>query len=641
MICGAPHERASLRASEQSSTVFGSLVHFRNIGRGARSDGAPVSACAPLDERLVAELCRAAERQHGDADDVVRAHLRRVAPLGERRHRRAAGARRRRPPRRPRRARRDCSPTTTVDEVLVNAHGDIWVERDGRLHRAGDIAAVDLAVVVERILAPLGRRLDRSSPVVDARLPDGSRVCAVVPPVATDGACLSVRRFRDRSRPLDSFGSDDRHRPHRPARRRRGATWSSAAPRRLARRRCSTPRSGACRPGERIVTIEDTAELLPATVHLLRLEARPATVDGPPAITLEQLVRTALRLRPDRLVVGEVRGPEVLALVQALNTGHDGSWSTCHANSALDVLHRLETLVVQAAPAWPLPAVAPATHPLDRRHRPVGPLRRRRIGGWSRSARSSSSGDRLALRPLLDDGVGRRRPDSERGGDVDDGCRLAAVLCVVLVAARMRPSMARPRRRGRTPRWHRRRRARRAGLATEPGRAERRRRRSVVPARGPVVAGRQLVDAGHRRGRSRDTARGRRPFPEIGHAVDSRACAASTRSATTPAIPRRRSASSAPVLRACAELGGPPAAPLERVADVLLARATERDERIAGDRPGPALGAGADGAPVRRGAVPRRVRAGDPRCARHAGRARPASSAASCSTRSAGGGWRH
>ena len=95
-----------------------------------------------------------------------------------------------------------------VDEVLVNAHGDIWVERDGQLHRAGDIAAVDLAVVVERILAPLGRRLDRSSPVVDARLPDGSRVCAVVPPVATDGACLSVRRFRDRSRPLDSFGSD-------------------------------------------------------------------------------------------------------------------------------------------------------------------------------------------------------------------------------------------------------------------------------------------------------------------------------------------------------------------------------------------------------------------------------------------------
>ena len=114
---------------------------------------------------------------------------------------------------------------------------------------------------------------------------------------------------------------------------------------------------GRCPPGERIVTIEDTLELLPAADHLVRLEARPPTPDGPAAVTLEQLVRTALRLRPDRLVVGEVRGPEVLALVQALNTGHDGSWSTCHANSAVDALHRLETLVVQAAPAWPLTAV--------------------------------------------------------------------------------------------------------------------------------------------------------------------------------------------------------------------------------------------------------------------------------------------
>ncbi len=172
----------------------------------------------------------------------------------------------------------------------------------------------------------------------------GLACCAVVPPVATDGACLSVRRFRDRSRPLESFGSD--------------AVTELVG--RLVDRRCNVVVGGATSagktsllnaalgrvpPGERIVTIEDTAELLPATVHLLRLEARPPTVDGPPPITLEHLVRTALRLRPDRLVVGEVRGPEVLALVQALNTGHDGSWSTCHANSALDVLHRLETLV--------------------------------------------------------------------------------------------------------------------------------------------------------------------------------------------------------------------------------------------------------------------------------------------------------
>jgi pilus assembly protein CpaF len=243
-----------------------------------------------------------------------------------------------------------------VDEILVNAGGDIWVERDGATSPAGSIAAADLAVVIERILAPLGRRLDRTSPVVDARLEDGSRVCAVIPPIALDGACLSVRRFRDRTLPLAAFGAGE----------------VADLLDELLHRRCNVLVAGATSSGktsllntmlgrtelgERIVVIEDTAELLPSHDHLVRLEARPATPDGLPAITLEQLVRTALRLRPDRLVVGEVRGSEVLGLVQALNTGHDGSWSTCHANSALDALHRLETLIIQAAPAWPLLAV--------------------------------------------------------------------------------------------------------------------------------------------------------------------------------------------------------------------------------------------------------------------------------------------
>jgi pilus assembly protein CpaF len=310
---------------------------------------------APIDEHLVTELCRAASTERGDPDAIVRAHLRRVAPLasstdGERLVRAAV-------------ARLDGLGTLeplladpTVDEVLVNAHGDVWVERDGRMSAAGYLGPEDLAVVTERILAPLGRRLDRSSPIVDARLPDGSRVCAVVPPVSPDGACLSVRRFRDRSLDIDAFAPDP----------------VVAVLELLVTARCNVIVSGAtssgktsllnatlgsCPPGERIVTIEDTVELLPAADHLVRLEARPPTPDGPPPISLEQLVRTALRLRPDRLVVGEVRGPEVLALVQALNTGHDGSWSTCHANSALDALHRLETLVIQAAPAWPLTAV--------------------------------------------------------------------------------------------------------------------------------------------------------------------------------------------------------------------------------------------------------------------------------------------
>jgi len=263
------------------------------------------------DEQLVAELCRVAQAEAGEADAVVRRQLRRVAPLvppdvGERLVRAAV-------------ARLDglgaldaLLADETVDEVLVNAGGDIWVERDGRLERTGHLAAADLAVVIERILAPLGRRLDRTSPVVDARLPDGSRVCAVIPPVAPDGACLSVRRFRNRDLPLEAFGDD---------------AVAAVLDVALAGR-CNVIVSGSTSSGktsllnsilgrtsasERIVTIEDTAELLPVADHLVRLEARPPTPDGPVSVTLEQLVRTALRLRPDRLVVGEVRGPEALA----------------------------------------------------------------------------------------------------------------------------------------------------------------------------------------------------------------------------------------------------------------------------------------------------------------------------------------
>ena len=243
-----------------------------------------------------------------------------------------------------------------VDEVLVNGGGEVWVERAGELERRGWIAATDLAVVIERILAPLGRRLDRTTPIVDARLEDGTRVCAVVPPISVDGTILSLRRFRTEPLPLTAFGDS--------------AVTDALGE--LVEQRCNTVISGATssgktslmssllgltRPGERIVLLEDTAELAPLADHVVRLEARPASNDGLAAISVEQLLHTALRLRPDRLVVGEVRGREVLGLVQALNTGHDGSWSTCHANSAVDALHRLETLVVQAAPAWPLRAV--------------------------------------------------------------------------------------------------------------------------------------------------------------------------------------------------------------------------------------------------------------------------------------------
>jgi pilus assembly protein CpaF len=310
--------------------------------------------CA-VDERLVAALCAAAEAEPGNAEAAVRGHVGRLAPL-------AVGAERERLVRAAVARLDGLGPLDAlvadpaVDEVLVNGGGEIWVERGGAVERRGTIAAPDLDVVIERILAPLGRRLDRSTPIVDARLADGTRVCAVVAPISVDGTVLSLRRFRTEPLPLSAFGGDDVV-----------ATLGE-----LVARRCNAVISGATSsgktsllssllgltaPGERIVVLEDTTELALAADHVVRLEARPASSDGVPAVPVELLLRTALRLRPDRLVVGEVRGHEVLGLVQALNTGHDGSWSTCHANSAADALHRIETLVVQAAPSWPLRAV--------------------------------------------------------------------------------------------------------------------------------------------------------------------------------------------------------------------------------------------------------------------------------------------
>jgi pilus assembly protein CpaF len=244
----------------------------------------------------------------------------------------------------------------TVDEVLVNADRQIWVDRGGAMHRAGHLDGQTVEHLVERILAPIGRRVDRTSPIVDARLADGSRVCAVFPPIAVDGAVLSIRRFPRGLRAVAEFTD--------PA----GVDLL----RQMMVARCNIVVSGATSSGktsllsallaeisgtERVVVLEDTCELVVDDNRSVRLEARPALADGPPPVWLTDLVRAALRLRPDRLVVGEVRGDEVVALVQAMNTGHDGSMSTCHANGPLDALYRLETLVLQAAPTWPLAAI--------------------------------------------------------------------------------------------------------------------------------------------------------------------------------------------------------------------------------------------------------------------------------------------
>jgi pilus assembly protein CpaF len=241
-----------------------------------------------------------------------------------------------------------------VSEVLVNAGCEVWIERvDGPpgAQYVGKLAPGAIDVILERILTPLGRRLDRTSPVVDARLPDGSRVCAVLPPVSTDGPCLAVRRFRRRIVDLSCFGPPN----------------VCALIDQVVAARCNLLVSGATSSGktsllnavagrlaapERIITLEDTAELQLRAPHVLRLECRPATTDGVGEITMGALLRAALRLRPDRIVVGEVRGAEAGELVQALNTGHDGSMSTIHANSPSDALLRLESLVVQSGVGW-------------------------------------------------------------------------------------------------------------------------------------------------------------------------------------------------------------------------------------------------------------------------------------------------
>ncbi|WP_330997882.1 CpaF family protein [Pseudothauera rhizosphaerae] len=237
-----------------------------------------------------------------------------------------------------------------INDILVNGARAIFVERDGKLERTA-LRFIDddhVVRVIRRILAPLGRRIDESSPLVDARLPDGSRVNAVVPPIALDGPCLSIRKFRQdplQAGDLLSYGTFD--------------TDLLAFLTTAVKRRCNILVSGGTGAGkttllnvlsrfisddERIVTIEDAAELQLRHEHVVRLETRPPNVDGMGSVVARDLVRNALRMRPDRIVLGEVRGNEVMELLQAMNTGHDGCMSTVHANNSADALLRLEML---------------------------------------------------------------------------------------------------------------------------------------------------------------------------------------------------------------------------------------------------------------------------------------------------------
>ena len=238
----------------------------------------------------------------------------------------------------------------TVNDIVVNGPNRVFIEREGILSVAPIRFVNDGHVirVIQRILSPIGRRVDESTPMVDARLPDGSRVNAIIPPIALDGPCLSIRKFRKQALRAEDLV--------------RGGSVSQAALEYLqgrVRKRANLIVIGGTGSGkttflnllsqwiprtERVITIEDAAELRLEHEHVVRLETRPPNLEGQRAVTARDLVRNALRMRPDRIIVGEIRGDEVLDMLQAMNTGHDGSMTTLHANTPRDAIHRLELL---------------------------------------------------------------------------------------------------------------------------------------------------------------------------------------------------------------------------------------------------------------------------------------------------------
>ena len=240
-----------------------------------------------------------------------------------------------------------------VSDVLVNGPGEVWVDRGRGLELTGAkfLSTEDLVATVERVIAPLGLRIDRSSPMVDARLPDGSRLHAILPPAAVDCPLVAIRRFTQRVGALDDLialgAASRRQLDELRASVRDRETIVISGGTGAGKTTLLNLLAATIDTGDRIVTIEDAAELA-VPGHVVRLEARPANTEGAGAITIRSLVRSALRLRPDRLIVGEVRGSEALDLISALNTGHRGSMTTVHANSPREAMLRLETLALSA-----------------------------------------------------------------------------------------------------------------------------------------------------------------------------------------------------------------------------------------------------------------------------------------------------
>jgi len=251
----------------------------------------------------------------------------------------------------------------TVSEIMVNGPHSVYIEREGKLLPAnvGFVSEDSLRATIDRMVSRVNRRLDESSPFVDARLPDGSRVNAIIPPVSLSGCCLTVRKFRQTPFSMEGLVQD--------------GMLSEDAARYLGeavRQRMNIIVSGGTGAGkttllnalsqhvpnsERVVTIEDAAEIRLLKPHVVRLEARPPNIEGKGAVTIRDLVRNSLRMRPDRIIVGECRGGEALDMLQAMNTGHDGSITTGHANSPRDMLRRLETMVLLSGVEIPIKAI--------------------------------------------------------------------------------------------------------------------------------------------------------------------------------------------------------------------------------------------------------------------------------------------
>jgi pilus assembly protein CpaF len=251
----------------------------------------------------------------------------------------------------------------SITEIMINGPDEIWIERQGRLYDTTVRFADDshLRRIINKMVGQIGRRVDEASPMVDARLPDGSRVNVIIPPLSLSGALVTIRKFQTKRLTLDELV-------------RLGSLSESAVEflRACVFARLNVVISGGTGTGkttllnalssaipesERVVTIEDAAELQLSQRHVLRLESRPHNIEGEGAIPIRELVRNSLRMRPDRIIVGEVRGAEALDMLQAMNTGHDGSLTTVHANSARDALTRIETMVLMAGLELPVRAI--------------------------------------------------------------------------------------------------------------------------------------------------------------------------------------------------------------------------------------------------------------------------------------------